>query len=616
MINKVAFVGNPNVGKSAIINTLSNGHLKVGNWSGVTTQKVSAFYTYQNEEFEVIDLPGLYGLNHKSDEERITEQYLMNEHIDCIVNVLDSTSLINNMYLTLEIRDLQIPMVLVLNFDDERIKNDIEIDIDKLSRRLSIPLIQYNALNPKNTLELKQKIQNQCKIKAEYHPLLDMASDNLFCALCNDAQVGLKSGILLFKKQFPDLLLQNRIQTIHNISNYISIGNFKILKRTQSIDEILLYSKLAYPALIFTFIILCTVVFQGSKPLVMMIEIFFDQLILFVSNMMIDRPILLQSLIIDGLLTSIKTILSFVPLLALLYFCIALLEESGYMARIAVLQEFLMRKLNLSGKAMISMILGFGCNVPAIASCDSLENERMRRKVSLLIPMMSCGARLPIYFFFIDAFFKQHQVLVLFTLYATGIVVACFFALFMGIQDKETSKSSMMELVMYRMPNFSVVFGKVKRECLSFIKKTFNVIIWVLLIMWALANLPSSNIETSYLAQIAKSISFLFKPLGFGIHWQLVASLIPSFVAKESVVGFIMLVSPDLNFMTNQPQLISFSFMLYCVLSIPCIMTISILRQKYGFKHAMKSVLIMLVTPYVVCFIVYQGISLLQHFLR
>lgn len=611
MKKRVAFVGNPNVGKSAIINLLAESDLKVGNWSGVTTERIEATYTYRHQDFECIDLPGLYGMNHQTDEERITEAFMEDERIDCLVNVLDSSCLMNNLYCTLQCREKQIPMIMVLNFDDERMKNGIVIDAQRISNRLGIPIIQLSAFDKKQAVPLKELIFRQASATVNYHPLFERGMDQLFCDFCNQYHFDLKEGLRQFEKRYPEEVLKMRFEAVQSFENYISKTEPKTLIRSRKIDAWALHPILAYPIVILTFILLCTIVFEGSKPLVAMIEWLMQGIENFAQLGLSQTPELVQKLVLEGFLGSLTTILSFIPLLGLLYCMIAILEESGYMARIALLADHLMRIFHLSGKSMISLILGFGCNVPAIASCGALENEKMRKKVALLVPFMSCGARLPIYFFFINAFFPEYPALVLFILYGTGILIACLLSLVLDIKCKDDYyHPQMIELPAYRWPKWQVVLSKVKRECIAFLQKTFKIVLWVLLILWTLMNLPSNNPETSYLAQIAKSVSFLFVPLGFGVHWQLVASLFPAFVAKESVVAFLLMLSPDLAFISGDGRLIALSFMLYCLCSVPCVMTCSILAQKYGWKHALLSIGLMLIIPYLLSFSVYQLFSL------
>ena len=610
----VAFVGNPNVGKSALINLLADSDLKVGNWSGVTTEKIEAEYEYGRETYRCVDLPGLYGFNGKKDEERITQQYLETTPVDCLVNVVDSSCLLNNLYCTLQCRQFQIPIVLVLNFEDERLRNGIWIDTQAIARRLSVPLIQMSALDSSQCLSLKELIRRQAQSQVTYRPLLDRDTDQLLTAWMNRQNLDFKEGLRQFEQKYPQRMIQCRSQAVQSFARYVSSKDPRQLKISRQLDTIMLHPLWGYPLAAIFLLLMCSLVFLGSKPLVWGISLLFKGFFWILAPLLKALPLLLQQLILDGFLGAMQAILSFVPLLGLLYGMIAVLEESGYMARIALLADRIMRIFHLSGKAMISLLLGFGCNVPAIASCGALENEKMRRKTALLIPLMSCGGRLPIYFFFIDTFFKGQQVLILFILYGTGVLLACFGSLLLDYKEKKEDayfEPQMMELPCYRLPRLEIVWKKVKKECQSFLTKTFTMVLWVLLILWALMHIPLGPVENSLLAQFAKKISFLFIPLGFGRYWQLVASLFPALIAKESVVAFLLMLSPDLSFLPAGEKIVALSFMLYCLCTVPCIMTCSIQIQKYGWKQGLQSLLGMLLLPYALCFFVIQFFSVL-----
>ncbi len=610
-MKSVAFVGNPNVGKSAIINLLAESDLKIGNWSGVTTEKTEAFYTYKNEEFNCVDLPGLYGFSNKSDEERITEQYLNQSEIDCLVNVVDSTTLLNNLNCTLQCRELQIPMVVVLNFDDERIKEGININAQWISKRLSIPVLQMNAFEKDKKELLKEMIHKQSQQPVLYRPLLDRASEQVFYDFFNHNNYSLKEAIKIFNHNHPELSLSNRIQAIQSFSQSINIGSLKQLKLSKQIDKLLLHSSFGYLFGCFVFFLMFSLVFYASKPLSDILDQIMNTIKSIVLICIQSLPVLFQQFIIEGLFNAIHSLFSLLPLLFMLYFAIALLEECGYMARISILVDKFMRVFHLSGKTMLCFVMGFGCNVPAVAATGALENEKMRKKVALLMPFMSCGARLPIYIYFIDLFFKKHQVLVLFILYSTGIVIACFLSIVLDFKENESYfKCEIIELPNYRIPKIAIVLKKSFLECKMFLKKSFMIVLWILMCMWILMNVPGNEIENSYLFQISNSLASIFKPLGFGNHWFFVAALFPSFIAKESVVAFLLLLNPDFTNINNI-QLISLSFLLFNCCSIPCIMSCMMLYRKYGVKHLCKSIVLSCVVSYSLSLIVFQFFSML-----
>lgn len=607
-MKKIVFVGCPNTGKSALINSLAKSNLKTGNWSGVTVQRHEASYQYHQEDYLCIDLPGLYGFNASCDEERIAETFFKEEKADCLVNVVDSCSLLNQLYCTLQCRLKQIPMILVFNFEDERIKNGIQIDFMAIQRRLSIPVISMSSFDGNKALKLKAMIEKQARQQVEYRPLLDKQADFLFTSWMKQNHCCLKEGIEAFEKKYPHIMEKNRLKVIASFNQYISKENPVQLEMSSKIDQLLMKPIFSVLFLSLIFFFFSFLVFDCSGLIIKGLDILFEILKDFLFSWCVHLSYPLRSFIIDGIFNGIQAIFSILPIIAMLTLSMSLLEESGIMARVALFTDPFARKIGLSGKALISLILGFGCNVPAITSCIGLENEQLRRKTALLIPMISCGARLPIYFCFIDLFFSNQKTFVLLLLYGSSILAVCFCSLCFSL--KEDLFSSMMELPYYRYPKLSVLYHKVAMECWSFLLRAFKTVFWVLLLMWLLMHCPTGEIENSYLVILAQKIQFLFIPLGFGQYWQLVASLFPSFLAKETVVGFLLMFSNDFSFLKGCGQLEILSFCLYCLFSIPCVMTVACIVNKFGYKHACKAVGLMLVLGYLISLFFYQFFSL------
>lgn len=608
-MKKVVFVGCPNTGKSALINSLAQSKLKTGNWSGVTVERHEASYQYHQEEYLCIDLPGLYGFNDSFDEERIAEAFFKEEKADCLVNVIDSCSLLNQLYCTLQCRQKQIPMIIVFNFEDERIKNGIQIDFRAIQNRLSVPVISMSSFDANKALLLKSTIEKQAGRQVEYRPLLNREDELCFIQFMHQNNYSLKKGIECFEEKYPLVMQRNRLRLIASFKSYVSKENPIQLEISSKIDAYLMNPVFSVLFLGFVFFSFSFLVFDCSGLLIKGMELLFTLLKELLSAFCLNFSYPLRSFILDGIFNGIQAIFSILPLIAMLTLCMSLLEESGMMARVALLTDPFARRVGLSGRALISLILGFGCNVPAVTSCIGLENEKIRRKTALLIPMISCGARLPIYFCFIDLFFSSQKALILFFLYGSSILAVCICSSCFS-SKKEERLFSMMELPYYRMPKFSVLYRKMVNECQSFLIRAFKTVFWVLLLMWLLMHLPNGEIENSYLIVLAKRIQFIFIPLGFGQYWQLVASLFPSFLAKETVIGFLLMLSGDFSFLKGCGQLEILSFCLYCLFSIPCVMTVSCLSNKFGFKHALKSMGLMLILGYMVSFLFYQFFSL------
>lgn len=693
----VAFVGNPNVGKSAWINALTHADFKVGNWPGVTVEKKEAFVTWNQQDLHMIDLPGTYSLDKSDNEEYITGAYLAQEHVDLIVNVVDATNLRKNLLLTLLLRELQIPMVLIFNFMDEVEKYHIHLDIIKLSRRLQIQILPYSAYDFKHYEDVKQAILNALQTTPMYYPLLSQAHQADYVHLFNYAQQHLSNNledrvlhqyVMRYFKRDPlvekqllvwgldDMVLQtvrkdldtHQILTdyqheITSLMHYVKEEEHKRYEVTKRIDHILLHNYMGLPIffVIFTFMLLF--VFQFSAPWNAFIDyVINDVLTRYLYVLLSHAPNILQRLLLDGVVAGVGGVLVFVPVMACLNFMLAILEESGYMARISFLLDRFMRIFHLSGKSFVSLLLGFGCNVPAIYATRTLDNEKQRRLTAILIPFMSCGARLPVYVLFASAFFPHQAGLMIVSVYGIGLFMALVFALlFSHVSFMKDDAMYVQELPIYRMPSMRVVLHKVKDEVRSYIKKALGIVLWAMIILWGVSYFPNGNMQSSYIAQASKFVQPLFEPLGFGTRWESVASLPGGIIAKETIVGYfeqvlnphdstilqrvnvkedtskiarrfvdagkqsiVSLVHPQVQTKPSSSSQVSsirslwkdrfaklraFSFMVYVLLSIPCVMTLQALYHEYGWKLMLLSIFTMLFIPYLSALCIFQLFS-------
>lgn len=692
----VAFVGNPNVGKSAWINLLSGSNFKVGNWPGVTVEKKEADVEWGGNHFHLIDLPGTYALNDSDNEESITADYLRREQIDLIVNVVDATRLERNLLLTLQLRQLQKPMIVILNFIDEVEKFGIQIEVGKLSRRLQLPIIPSCALKVENLTLIKDQILKNLQNQNCYFPLLDGEDAKKYVHICsffknklpeamsNDQTLHLITINLI--EQDPLIIRQLRqlyvpldtleediaylsknwsrlrYQMVNSLMKYVKDNEIMKLKRTRAIDKVLLHKYWGLPICALIFTLLLCIIFNGSSPFNDFIDYLINDIVAkYVFYFISFLPEALQQLILKGILAGVGGVLTFVPLMFFLYVGLAILEESGYMSRIAFLLDKLMRNFHLSGKSFVSLLLGFGCNVPAIYATRTLDNEKQKRLTALLIPFMSCGARLPVYVLFAAAFFKGKAAVMILTVYGMGILLALIMALIFSKSQKwKSDQLFILELPPYRLPNGKVIYQKVKQEVMAYVKKATGIVLWAMILLWGLSYFPNGRIQDSYIASFAKSTTFIFEPLGFGNRWESIAALPGSIVAKETVVGFfdqILLhneekvydpINPvdDLksiayNFGTslresltfldvNEPEkndetlvssisnlwtdkyasLRAFSFMIFISLTIPCIMTLQALYREYGWKLLITSIITMLIVPYTVSLLIFQTFKL------
>lgn len=697
----VAFVGNPNVGKSAWINALSNADFKVGNWPGVTVEKKEANVCWGGDSYHIVDLPGTYSLTNSGNEESITAAYLQSQQVDLIVNVLDATNLQRNLMLTLFLRELQIPMLLIFNFMDEVKTYGIHIDTAALSRRLGIEILAYSAFDRRHYREVRQAIQKQVKQEAVfYHPLLNAEEDEIYTSLYTYIEqhlpphaeasrrllhrlaLGCMRGDLLVMKQLDAWHMDTAVlqtlcrnmneenvrigycRAVESLMRSVSQDPKKRYAKSERIDALVLHRWLGLPLFLLVFSFLLLFVFQASAPLNDYIGYLLqDVLARYVSFALQWAPYVVRQFLLQGILAGVGGVLVFVPLMALLYFVLSLLEESGYMARIAFLLDRLMNSFHLSGKSFVSLMLGFGCNVPAIYATRTLDNEQQKRLTALLVPFMSCGARLPVYVLFASAFFPDKAAWMMLSIYGIGILLALVLALLASrFPIFHDDAMLVLELPPYRLPSLRVVLHKVKEEVKSYVRKACGIVLWAMVILWGLTYFPNESVEDSFLAQGAKLVQPVFAPLGFGDRWECVAALPGGIIAKETIVGFLdtvlqpvqqqeassinigrdirdivykggnalkesaafflhtdVAIKPQKDAQVSHIRALwtgadagirSFSFMVYVLLSIPCIMTLQAVYHEYGKKLLLLTLVVMLAVPYLASLFIFQFFSL------
>ena len=577
---QIPFVGNPNTGKTALINAIAKSDLEVGNWPGVTVEKKEARFIYDGEEIALVDLPGAYTLSPYSLEEKITRNMLAEGKFEGIIDVIDTTNLRRNLYLTLELIDMQMPMVVALNMFDDFTKRGYELDTDRFQKILgisTIPTIASRGLGAQKLIDSaiaavkEQTVPHiqpyQEHIEKEIAFLMHAMPENnlpprLFAIqLLADDPYARSLADTLEENDLMEKAAQARgrleahmklpIKTIVTRARYEVIDHLLdlVLKKpildkvllSEKIDTVLLDKWLGIPLFFVIMMLMFKLTFDGSRSMVTWVSNFFqDFLEKYLSLGLQDvAPPWLVSLLSDGILSGVGLVLSFLPLLFLLYFFMAMLEESGYMARVSFLLDRAGRILGIKGNAFISMIIGFGCNVPAVYATRVLTTKRERIITTLMIPMMSCSARLPIYALFTAIFFQEHQVLVIMSLYLLGIIVAFFLGWITNhILPSEESKPFFLELPTYHMPNMKAVWVLMWPKLKDFIVRAGTVIVMASIILWGVIKLPvGTDPQDSYLAQTAKQITPVFKPAGFGVHWEPIAAMIPGTLAKEVVIG-------------------------------------------------------------------------------
>ena len=588
---KIAFAGNPNVGKSALINALAGSKLKVGNWPGVTVEKKEAYFTYKGQEITMVDLPGVYSLSPFSLEEKITRDFIINENPDVVINVIESTNIERNLYLTLLLQELGKPMVMALNFYDEFEKLNYTLDLKRLSSLMEMDVIKTSAIKKTGLAELldkavsiAEKKENRKQYKISFDSFIDkqyeemkkeLQEDKTFNEILNKYSLDFVTVKLLEKdsdflekmqkdynlncENYFDLYIKNLeerydedIDTILAEKRYGKIKGIiaETLKTslksrldfTEKVDKILLNRILGLPIFLMIIAGLMTIVFNGSAPFINWIDGFVGGFIgKYAGILMEGTPDWLNSLVVDGIIGGVGGVMTFVPLIFFLYFFLSILEESGYMTRVAFLMDKIMRKLGLNGKAFVPMVLGFGCTVPAIYATRTLEDEKSRKLTAALAPFMSCGARLPVYGLFTAAFFGAKAGLVVMSLYLFGIVTAIILGVVLKRFEyfKVDNKALLIELPPYRIPSFKVIMKSTLTRTGGYLKKATSIILGILILLWGLTYFPNNgDAEKSYMAGIGRVIAPVLKPTGFADRWETVAAIVPSIAAKEVVVGF------------------------------------------------------------------------------
>lgn len=588
---KIAFAGNPNVGKSALINALAGSKLKVGNWPGVTVEKKEAYFTYKGQEITMVDLPGVYSLSPFSLEEKITRDFIINENPDVVINVVESTNIERNLYLTLLLQELGKPMVMALNFYDEFEKLNYTLDLKRLSSLMEMDVIKTSAIKKTGLTELldkaisiAEKKENRKQYKISFDSFIDkqyeemkkgLQEDKSFKDILNKYSLDFVTIKLLEKDS--DFLEKVQKDYSLNCANYFDSYIKEIEERydedvdtilaekrygkikgviaetlktslksrldfTEKVDKILLNRILGLPIFLMIIAGLMTIVFNGSAPFIDWIDGFVGGFIgKYAGILMEGTPDWLNSLVVDGIIGGVGGVMTFVPLMFFLYFFLSILEESGYMTRVAFLMDKIMRKLGLNGKAFVPMVLGFGCTVPAIYATRTLEDEKSRKLTAALAPFMSCGARLPVYGLFTAAFFGAKAGFVVMSLYLFGIVAAIILGVILKRFEyfKVDNKALLIELPPYRIPSFKVIMNSTLTRTGRYLKKATSIILGILILLWGLTYFPNNgDAEKSYMAGIGRVIAPVLKPTGFADRWETVAAIVPSIAAKEVVVGF------------------------------------------------------------------------------
>jgi ferrous iron transport protein B len=584
-----ALLGNPNVGKTTLFNLLTVSNQYVGNWAGVTVEKKEG---YLNDSLKIVDLPGIYAMDTYSNEEKVSKNFLLNGAVDVIINIVDASNLNRNLYLTTQLKQFGKPIILVLNMIDVAEIKGMKIDLKCLSEKLNVSVLPITASKNKGINELKTLLTSST--------FLSESTDNDFQFLSEKTTYDFIESVLKASITYP---LEN------------------IVTKTEKIDKILLNRFLAYPIFLLSLFLIFKFTFSWvGQPLADLLDTLLNEFIVpFIGNLLSSSSPWFKSLVLDGIIGGVGSVIVFLPVILALFLGVSFLEDSGYMARSAFIMDKLMRKMGLSGKAFIPLIIGFGCAVPAIMSARTLESEKDRKLTALLIPLMSCNARLPVYALFTAAFFPNNQTTIVFSLYFLGIFLAFAVGLlFKNTIFKKDEEPFIIELPEYKLPDPKSLLSHTWEKGKGFLKKAGSLIFSISILIWFLSNFNFSgmvDINSSFLAYIGNFISPFFKPLGFAT-WQNSVSLLAGLMAKEVVVGSMgVIYGGNLTEVlpTMFTTLSAYSFLVFVLLYTPCVSVIATMKKEYGAKMAIFSVAYQLALAWAVSFLVFNiGTTLLK----
>ena len=698
----VALVGNPNCGKTSLFNVASGAHEHVGNYSGVTVDAKEGFFDFQGYHFRIVDLPGTYSLSAYSPEEIYVRKHIIEETPDVIINVVDASNLERNLYLTTQLIDMNVRMVVALNMYDELQASGNQLDHEKLSQLMGVPMVPTIGRNGTGIDELfhhiidiyegsdfiTKRIQKQVRtevmedleswhkdyipnhhegehsffrhIHINHGPIIERAIDEIKKALAYNEEIRHKYStrylaIKLLEKDrevekvvrtFPNGadILNVRDKVGHDIQKSLNEDSEQALtdakygfitgalketftdnhlekeQTTRVIDSIVTHRIWGYPIFfLFMYIMFeCTFVL-GEYPM-MGIEWLVDQVSNIMHNLLPEGP--LKDMVIDGIIGGVGGVIVFLPNILILYFFISIMEDSGYMARAAFIMDKIMHRMGLHGKSFIPLIMGFGCNVPAILAGRTIEDRKCRLITMLVNPLMSCSARLPIYLVLVAAFFPHWGSLVLLGIYATGIMLAVIMArLFSKFLVKGDDTPFVMELPPYRIPTRKAILRHTWEKGAQYLKKMGGIIMVASIIIWFLGYYPNhdaypttaSQQEHSYIGQIGKAIEPIIEPLGF--DWKLGIGLISGAGAKELVVstlGVLYTNESDIENVNLSERIpitpvVALGYMLFVLIYFPCVATLAAIKQESGsWKWALFAAFYTTVLAWIVAFLVNQ----------
>ena len=643
----VAFIGNPNCGKTTLFNAFTGANLKVANWPGVTVEKKEGHTTYDGQDFKLIDLPGIYSLTSYTMEEKVSRECILSDEIDVIVDVVDASSLERNLYLTLQLIELGKPVVVALNMMDIVEERGMEIDLHRLPEMLGIPTIPVCARKRSGLSILMHAVAHH-KDFAKQGPLIHhhpnekpsrhVHNHHSEYAMVYEDYIEDKIDVVMrkIKEQYPGTMnlrwhaikymekdkeitekyplelaetvdrsyekdiINQKYDFIEEIIGETLVNKESKEERTDRVDRYLTDKYLGLPIFLGIMALVFFLTFTIGDWLKGYFEIGLETFSVWITMGLevIHASDMMISLVVDGIVSGVGGILTFLPNIFILFLALAFLEDSGYMSRVAFVMDDIMSGLGLSGRAFIPLLLGFGCSVPAVMASRALEHRKDRLKTILITPFMSCSARLPVYVLFSSMFFKEHAMLVCYSLYLFGIVVAILTAFVISKFDGSKAEHALLiELPEYKAPNARTIAIYVWEKVKDYLSKAGTVIFVASVIMWMILNFGpqgyTTDITQSFGSMIGRGIVPLFKPIGLG-YWQIVVALISGIAAKEVVVSSCSVLFGVAN-VTGHAGMASlaamlgsmgfgpenaYAMMVFCLLYVPCMATIATIHRE------------------------------------
>lgn len=666
----VAFIGNPNCGKTTLFNAYTGAKLKVANWPGVTVEKMEGNMTFQDRQVKLVDLPGIYSLTSYTMEEQLSREYLLENEVDVVIDVADASALERNLYLTLQLIELGKPVVLALNMMDIVEERGMEIDLHRLPEMLGIPCIPVSArkrtgLNVLMHAAIHHKGRSVDRLEHhhergshvhdhhqeyvivysdEIEDKLDLVIERLEKVYPNMVNyrwhaIKLMEGDEAVKKRYPldlsDIIdrsyeadfINQKYDFIEEVISEVLVNKEDKSRKTDRADQVLTHPIWGIPVFLGIMALVFFLTFSVGDWLKGYFEVGLDWLSAGVLAWMESAGAGegLTSLVVDGIIAGVGGILTFLPNIFILFLALAFLEDSGYMSRVAYVMDGLMSKLGLSGRAFIPMLLGFGCSVPAVMASRALEDRRDRLHTILVTPFMSCSARLPIYVLFSQMFFAKYAMLAAYSMYVIGLAVAILVLLIISKKNRAEGSALLMELPEYKTPNARTILIYVWEKVSDYLTKAGTTIFLASIVLWFLLHygpegMVKGNVGESFAAAIGRFLVPVMRPAGLG-YWTIIVALISGISAKEVVVSSMSVLYGIGNIFSGEGMSAlsgllaaegfgpanAYAMMLFCLLYIPCIATIATIhRETRSWKWTGISVAMQVGIAWLVATVFYQ----------